>query len=660
VSHAVGAAFTAFINSPVRDEYVLIEVNPRYVLSGFTATGGLYTNTYQISFSRFETANNAMPSGVYRKVTGVRENATDLTERTSISTVNSNAGSFWWDEANEVLYVHSSTGADPDTFSAYQALVRFYFATKPIILNLTDGDDSTGVYYHPWVIGTLPELIDRDNDQVFGTKITSGGDITFINTSGWWNAIIAQDGSYRWKNAKVSMFLGGNHGTTVMLRSEYEAMCSFLVEDLGTTDTDIIMSVHPLVKHLDATIPKTPYFESDYPNLGEGVRGTRKWIGYGRTTMRPDLTDDSGNGVYTIADAAYQTLYAVNAAYAVHKTTGVSTLLTVTTHYTVDLTACTLTIVDATYAWQNYFIHVDVTGKPDGAGSYLKTFPTVVQDLLTTFLGVRTADIDTDSFTDYDDTSEISLWVKESRTVASIMSTVESGVPCLESPVGGILFQTHEGQWHVDNWDPSYVLDDLNTFRRSDFASFKTDPDLSSVFSKVNVFYDYNHATGAWSVTTATNAAQGYLQDIDDELNVYTFLKDAASAQVVASRMLSTIAGKVLNVEIEEVGARLSTYQVREKLLVTYSPAPLVAGEFDQFPMEVVELRRSFDPTLKMTARLGSLRGIGEFIGRWTDSLAADYASAPESERVVNGYWSNSSGYVVPGDPTTLNISLWW
>lgn len=653
MSHAVNAAFAAFISSRVRDENVLLEISPRLVLSGFSATGAPYSNTYQMSVPNSD-------GGVFRKVTGVRENATDLTERTSVSDVNANAGSWYWDISTGILYVRSSTGSDPDTFSAYQAIVKFFFSTKPVVLLLTDGDASTATYYRPWVVGTLPELVERDNDSVFGTKITQGGDITMLNTGGWWNTVVAHDGDYRWKNAKVDMCLGGSYGSTSLLRSQYEHIASYLVEDLAASEEEVVLSVHPLVLHLNESIPKTPYFSSSYPNLGEGVEGTKKWVGYGRAVTAPDLTDDSGTGVYTIADAAYQTLFAVNAVYAVNRTTGVRSTLTETTHYTVDLTACTLTVTDATYTWQDYIIQVDVTGKPDGAGSYIKTFPDIVEDILLTFLGVRASDIDSDSFLDYTDTTEYALWVKSPRTVASIMSTVESGMPCLENPVGGMLAQTHEGQWKVSEWDPSYDPTVLSTFRKSDFASFKPDPDLSSVFSKVNVYYDYNHASGTWKVESASDARQGYLQDTQDQLDIYTFLRNATDALTLAERMLVVATGKVLNIDVEEAGAKLSTYQVREKLLMDYDPAPVASGSLSQYPMEVVELRRSFDPTLKVTARLGNLRGIGQFIGRWADSAAPDYSSATPAERAVSGFWSDPSGYVVPSDPSTLDISLWW
>ena len=168
-----------------------------------------------------------------------------------------------------------------------------------------------------------------------------------------------------------------------------------------------------------------------YPNAGEGVLSTKKWIGYGRTTMQPDLIDTSGNGIYLIADAAYQTLFKVHQVQAVDQSTRAKTTLLEGTDYSVDLTACTLTILNAAFTWQDFDIWIDVTGKPDGAGGYLKTGPAIIKDILTSLLGVPASQIDGSAFTTAAlmAPQELAVWLKSDRQVASIFSGLEDGVP---------------------------------------------------------------------------------------------------------------------------------------------------------------------------------------------------------------------------------------
>lgn len=650
--------FAAFLASSVRDEIVVVELTPRLVLTGFSATGGL-SNTYETALTRFELAGD-VPGGVYRRCVGVRENGTNLTELASAAAVDASAGSWWWDEVNETLYVHSTTAADPDTFTTYQALVRFYFATKPAVLNLTDGDPDTGVYHFPWLIGDLPELAEYDNYRIFGTKVSQGGDIGFLNGHGFWHVVTAHDGSYRWKHAGASFSLGGSYAAETLLRSQYSAMMSFIAEDISAEEHETVVSVAPLAHRLSESIPKNPYFAA--ANLGDGVEGTKKWIGYGRATMRPDLTDNSGNGVYTIADSSVQTLFAVHSATAINKSSKARQALTLTTDYTVNLTACTITIVNATYKWEDYEIEVDVTGKTDGAGSYLKTFADVVKDILQTFLGVRDEELDAPSFTQaaIDAPEEVAVWIKSPRTIASILATAEHELPALEQSFSGLVSQTKDGLWRVDIWDPGYDPTALDTLRKSEFVSFSPQPTLKSIFSKVQVHYNYNHSTGAWSVEEASDSAQEYQHDSSDVLQVFTYLRNAGDAQILAQRWLVVAGGQILEAEFEELGVRLAAHQARDRVLIDYDPAPVAAGALAASPFEILELRRSFDPTLMVSGRLGNLRGIGQFIGRWRDTSDPNYSTATDAEKAISGFWSDSNGFIVSGDPSTKNIRRWW
>lgn len=128
------ASFADFALAPVRDEVVLLELMPRLVLGGWTLVeGNRYTTTVA---SRVDAG--AVPGGVYRRVVGVWENGQPLTPSTSINTVNTTPGTWLWRDFFDLLHVHSTTGADPDTFTSYQAVVQFHVATKPIVLNMTE------------------------------------------------------------------------------------------------------------------------------------------------------------------------------------------------------------------------------------------------------------------------------------------------------------------------------------------------------------------------------------------------------------------------------------------------------------------------------------------------------------------------------------------
>lgn len=656
----MAGTFADFIAWADKEVVILAELTPSLRLRGWTAVGGAAPNTYQISLPRLVQAD-LVTGGAYRRVGGVRENGTDLTEQASLAAVDANASSWYWDEAAGVLYVHSSTGSDPDLFTAYQAFVTFYIASRGVVLDRVDGDASTGIYYHPWLTGELPTLTQEVEDILFGIKTTPMGSVTMTNGHRFWNAIVAPDGDYHWKNKRVRFYVGGNYNGLTLARSQYAAIMTMQVEDVAADETACQLMLKPLARQTEISIPPTPYFESSYPNLGEGVRGTHKWIGYGRATIRPDLTDTTSHGVWTLADAANQTLYAVHDVSAISKTTGVRTALSEGVDYSKDLTACTVTITSATYRWEDYDMEVDVTGKPGGTRGYLSTFSEIVEDILTTFLGVAAGDIDAAAFAtaQLDAPEELAVWLKSPRVVSSVLQTSQHGFPSLERSVMGTVQQTLAGLWTCWIWDPSYDPSSVVQLRKEDFAQFLPQPKFDTVFATARVYFNENHARGEWPIEQASDTEVQWLDESRDRLDVYTFLRSAADASTLAERY-QLISGAVsMEVEFAERGSKLAQALAGDKVLVTFDPAPSAAGAYEQKPFEILRLTRGFSPGLTIAGRLGDLRGVGAVVGHWMADTDPAWSAATSEERARSGFWTDDDGLADPADAASAT-SIWW
>jgi hypothetical protein len=658
---APAGSFASWLAATVREEYILCELEPSKTLMGFTAVGGAYPNTYQIAFSRFH-QTDVIVGGIYGPVIGVDQNDTALTARASLALVNSNAGSYWWDEANELLYVHTTSGADPDAFTLIQASVRFCLANAPIVLERTPGDPATAVYYLPWMTDDVPRIRRQADDLLSGSMAVPSGSVSFINGHLAWFTLVASDGAWNWKYKPARFLIGGNYDGLSLTRAQYAAMATMRVEDVAPAEDVCRFELMPLQRFAEIGLPVTPFFSADYPNLGDGVEGTKKWIGYGRTIMRPDLTDTAtSQGVYTIADAAFQTLFAVHSVWAVRKNTGAWTLLTETTHYTKDLTLCTVTITSASYPHADYTIAVDVTGKPNGTGSYIQTYAAIVEDLLRTFLGAATAELDTTAFAAAAAASvnELSLWIKDERSLTSIMATAEAGFPSLGRSAMGSVQQTVEGAWTARVWDPS--VDAITTsLRRADFAAFTPKPKLKTVYSTVRVHYAYDHARDQWAIAEADSPATRYRTKSRDRLDIYTYLRSASAASNLAHRYLLLAGAVTVEASFVERGALLARHEGGAKAFVTYTPSPRASGGYDTYPFEVLDLEVAMAPKLSTSGTVGDLRGLGGRIGRIVAPGSPDYLSATAAERVVSGFITNAAGLADPTDAASGNISLIW
>lgn len=652
-------SLAGFLGATAREEILLCEIDPLYTLIGFTAVGGATPNTYSIALPRL-VQTSYVKGGMYAKCLRVTADGVPLTERTSIALVEANPGSWYWDEANGMLYVRTAT-LTPASFTML-ATRRMYFASTPVVLDQTAGAPTSGVYYLPWLTGDVPQVRRHVEDLLSGITEYPTGSVSFVNGHSAWFTLVAGDGLWSWKYSAARFYLGGRYNGMALTRADYAPIATMLVEDVGPTETACAFSLQPLRKLTDLELPITPLFETTYPNLGNGVRGTKKWIGYGRATIKPDLTDTTtSQGVYTVADAAYQTLFAINAVYAIRKDTGVWTQLTETTHYTKDLTACTVTIVSATYPAANYDIAVDVTGKPDGAGSYLKTYGAILKDIFMTFIGVALTDIDTAALTaaDVEANVEIAVWVKAPRSIASMLSSAEPEQPSLGRSVMGTVQQTAAGQWTASVWDPS-VTGITTTLRKEDLARFSAKPKLKTIYTAVRVYYNYDYARDQWSVVEKTDATVQYRTGSRDRLDIYTYLTNRSNAQSLAERYLLLAGAITVEAEFEERGALLAQMNAGGKVNVTFSPAPSAAGAYTSQPFEILDLTVKYAPKVTVSGILGDLRGLGGRIGRWTDPSGPSWSAATAAERLASGFWTDPSGFADPADPLSLNRSLWW
>lgn len=646
--------FDAWLSATVRSEFVLCEPEPSKTVMGFTAVGGAYPNTYELAFPRSHQAD-VFVGGMYGQVVGVQENDTVLTARASLALVDANAGSFWWDEANELLYVHTTTGSNPDLFTLVQAAVRFYLANGPITLERTPGDPATAVYYLPWLTNDLPRIRRKREGLLQGGMAVPEGQVSFTNGHGAWWTLVAADGQWNWSEKPIRFYIGGGYDGLMLARDQFAQMATMRIVDTLPGEDVCTLPLQALQAFADIDLPVTPFLGDDYPHLGDGVQGTRKWIGYGRAIVPPDLTDTTSHGVYTVADAAYQTLTAVHSVWAIEKATGAWTPLTVAADYTVNLTACTVTVISGTYAHTDYTIAVDVTGLP------FTRYADIVADALVRFLDPTASALDGPAFAAAaaDATNELSLWIKSKRSLISILATADADMPSLGRSAMGTVQQTVEGEWTTSIWNPDITGLEVS-LRRGDFASFLPQPRQQRVVSRVLVYYGYDHVREQWSVVSADDPATRYRTGSTKDLPLYTYLRSGTDAFRLAQRY-QLLAGAVpVEAAFTERGARLATQPAGAKTLVTYAPAPTVAGGYVNQAFAIDDFEVVMGPKLSVGGFMNNLHGLAGKVGRWMDTSAPDWSSATPLERQISGFWTDSNGLADPGDPASAGQSIWF
>lgn len=653
----MAGTYAEFITWPDREEILLANPRPLLTLTGWTAAGGGLTNTYQVTVSDLTTP----PTGhatLYRRVIGVLENATELTAQSSAANVDANAGSYFWDPTTGVLYVRTTgTAVDPDTKTVMAARLNLFLATTSIVLNNADGQPNTGRFYAGVIAPSGgPTVVQEMDDVRAGVKTLWDGDLVVTNADKAWFSLIHPDSGYTWKNQQVIIRLGGRYRGQSLDLSQYNTIATMLIEDVAADEATCTFALKPLARLTDVAVPVTPYFETEYPALGDGVRGTHKAILYGRAWVAPALTSTVDFGTWTIADAAYQNLYRVHGVDAIRRSDQVRVPLTEGQDYSVNLTTCTVTILREEYTSATWTIAVDATGKTHlhaeaggtaGTRGYLSTASEIARDLLCSFAGVKSALIDSTAFSEahLDAPEELGVWLPSPRTLASILSTNESGQPSIERSVNAIIGQTRAGLWTMRVWDPTYDATTLPILTKQDVAAFSPAPRLESLTTSTRIWFARDgRFTDTWSKADQTDTVQQYLTGVTGPpLEVWTFLRSQGDADVLAARYQFLERYATVDVDFVERGTLLSLTDVGQRVLVTYDPGATATGAYTDHAFVLVRAERGYAPHMTSQGALRDVHRVLNRCGRWKGAAEPTYASASAAQRLLAGYWGAAS-----------------
>jgi len=651
------ALLEAFLKWPHKEVVVLAEVTPSFIPTGWSLDG-TYTNCYTVSVPHHVSAS-VIVGGVYRRVTKVSENGVLLSESATATLCNAHAGSWFYDETAQLLYVRPTTATDPDEIDALQVFVTFYFASKGVVLD--------GIYYHPWVVG-VPSYQSSVEDLVFGVKKSASGTLEFLNGHAFFDTALPQ---YEWSNKIVTLLVGGSYRGTTLTRDQYMQLDTLRIESAPVSSEERcqVRVASPVSEMMRVSIPPTPLFEDAYPLLGEGVRGTRKPIVYGSgVTLRPPLVDTSTR-TYLVADAAFQSLFAVEAVSLVQKssTGDVATRVTVPEssgdlHYVADLSACTIVVTDATAAYPitDWQLEVTVTGKPDGFGSYLKTAADIAMDLLHTFGSVPLQDLNYASFAraSREFSFEMAILLTSDRTLGSILGSSGEGLGSLERSCFGRTAMDRLGRWSFAIWSPAYD-DSVTAMRASQIRRLSPQASPQSVASTARVHFAQNHSTGEWSTVEASSARTRHLIETERAVDLFTFLNDSTGAEVLAARYLALLSRRPTVYDFEEVGTVLAAARAGDKVLITYPRGQTKSGVFDAAQFELISHDRPADLTGGRMA-LADLGGFADAVGVVASGEGDAWAAVDDDARKANLFVTDGLGYVVPGDETTKDIKVIW
>ena len=531
------------INLPNPDFRVLIEANPRaeYVCgSNWTSEG---SNTYSHACVEIE-------------VNRVTDDNQDCVEKSSLVEVQATAGSFWFDKANQKLYVHAFD--NDDLSSSATIVIIMVFVWKHFS---TDACEFNGIQYMPIVRrNSIPNLETEVDDIIEGTFKFNFGGFTLDNPNRWWDdAAVA----YNWSDCRMLTKVGGED----LPYSEYVLYGVGYVSDYVVKDETASFAMRDVRAFTVDTLPIQKYNKTDYPNLAEEDVGMSIPLFYGRKdNISPVCINPSVSVGGRWKLAASRTIKQIRAVRLGKKT------LDPASEYTQYLAVAEFEL-DVAYDGED--IQVDADGFVEGTDLIVKASP-MAKDLLKTYAGYTDNDLDLPSFMTAANkrTQELCIYLDEETSTREVLETIGRSVVGFFVPVeeGKLAFETYEDEI------PSGVLE---FYDRDFYPDWKVKKDDKYVRNKVRVRFDRNPTNQEFKAAEKTDLSVLYKYGVRKTLNIETYLKREDEAKDLAEAILGMCKQPVTLVETS-VGVRGFSLHPTRKIKISRNRAVSLTGSWDK------------------------------------------------------------------------------
>jgi hypothetical protein len=602
----VTVAYDALLASATPDFVVLAEVQPMEPLAGWTAAGGGLTNTYYCTFLS-QVAAALVRGGLYRRLDEVRQNATALTSRASAALVNANLGSYFHDIANGRIYVSTTTGVSPDVFALVGAWFTLFFSTTSVSF-------SDQPLYAPWIAGDLPSLESRMPTSLFGVTVSDTGALTLLNGDGIFDGLSMQ---YVWRNKRVTFKLGG----ATLPYADFATVDTLRINSVAVNDEVAVLQLEDMGSILNQSLPPRTWGDGTFvgpPVTNEAIFGASQPVVFGTVTRCPTFFDGT-RSYYLVDPFVHAAGVTIVAAYAVHRTYKIYTLLTpgLSFDYIVGGVGYYITILNATYDSDTYDFVVDLQS-PLAAAS---TFGSMALALLK-LCGETDADIDAAAFTAADAAAPqvLARYLGAPVQAADVLRE-------LEQSVGGQVYKGADGRWTC-----RLILTDvpptLIALTDEDFISWEPEQDLETVLNKVRVRYAHAPIDDKWAEVSASSDATLYGSETGDSHGITTWLTNANDAATLAGHLRFAASAPANVIRAEQRGLALMSAHVGDLVAVTRSRAPVArTGSYDGHLLRIVRIQKALAGPA-VTVWLNDLSGQADRVGRYTDSTPIAWSTA--------------------------------
>lgn len=275
--------FDQFQNKTESSKVVIAEVTPALDLSVMTLSTG--SNTYYMPIEKI----GLKSSGFYfhPPFKDAIEDGIALTHLTGPEAVDQTAGSWYFDETDGNIFVHTSDSSIPSNHSIL-GVFPLYFSTQAV----TTEDR----FYNPRISDVPISISSTAEDVYFSATSVGGGSISFDNSDSFFDRLSSK---YIWKNRDISIAIGEKEMTV----ASYATIFTGRLRDRKLTDKQVSFSIQDKREYLHKNLPERVFSKKDYPQLDDAFENKPIPVAYGFFEKAPAYKiDTTAKGVFKFAD----------------------------------------------------------------------------------------------------------------------------------------------------------------------------------------------------------------------------------------------------------------------------------------------------------------------------------------------------------------------
>lgn len=527
----VPTEFEKWIRHPIIDPVYLVEIYTKMDLTGFTLDSGVtWKKTIGASdrgidiLEVFECDADADPATYI-----------SYTKQTSIVTVEANPASFWFDYDNRILYIHTTGGANPNTFDLIEGAFWLYFSTHKDMEFTVNGRLN---FYLPLLTrADVPDITQEIKPYFEGTFAISSGTVAIINAEiGGEHFFDKKFETYTWENSKVLLRAGGPDFTY----AQFKPVFTSYIDEKSCSDEKITFTLRDVRQDMTRLLILHQYALADLGELDQDKEWLDKQIplAFGAKDRVAPACVDWTNRKYK---------YMYGRSWGVDKVTRNGTEVAFTDYY-IDHQNSIITFKRDSFDLSDEdLIEVDFYGSVNSADVLLLNGADIFKHLMNYYFNLPDTRLNLDSIyaTWAATTTELSIFLYKDTNFDNIVRTIEH-------TVRAFTFQDAEGRLGLTPQQTA-VASSVKYIENHQIFDHSQSHRRHSLAWRVNVYYNenpYREAEQEWEVKTAETFAAKCKWNIERELPINAYFSDPASAQALATTILELLNKPTISVTL--------------------------------------------------------------------------------------------------------------